>query len=185
MRSVPALTAQIVDLIRAEGMDVGAHLPAQWLADRLRVSRSPVNEALQLLQSQGIVRREPNRGFFLAARAPSPAKVAGKLGLPREDTVTETYFRLAEDRLRGELPDRFTEALVKRRYGLTPAQLQAVLARIADEGWARRKPGYGWEFSPMLTTPESLLQSYRLRLAIEPAALLEPGYHLDKQVLAR
>jgi DNA-binding GntR family transcriptional regulator len=75
--------------------------------------------------------------------------------------------------------------MLRRRYGLTPAQLQSVLARIADEGWARKKPGYGWEFSTMLTTPESLLQSYRLRLAIEPAALLEPGYHLDKQVVAR
>lgn len=185
MSSVPALTAQIVDLLRAEGVEPGAHLPAQWLADRLRVSRSPVNEALQLLQAQGLVRREPNRGYFLAARAPLPAKVVGRLGLPREDVVTEAYFRLAEDRLRGGLPDRFTEAMVRRRYGLTPAQLQAVLARIADEGWARRKPGYGWEFSPMLTTPESLLQSYRLRLAIEPAALLEPGYRLEPQVLAR
>ena len=37
----------------------------------------------------------------------------------------------------------------------------------------------------MLTTPDSLLQSYRLRLALEPAALLEPGYKLDKEVMAR
>lgn len=37
----------------------------------------------------------------------------------------------------------------------------------------------------MMTTPDSLLQSYRLRLALEPAALLEPGFHIDKQVLAR
>lgn len=37
----------------------------------------------------------------------------------------------------------------------------------------------------MLTTPDSLLQSYRLRLALEPAALLEPGYCLDPAVLAR
>jgi DNA-binding GntR family transcriptional regulator len=99
--------------------------------------------------------------------------------------VTSTYFRIADDRLRGELPDTFTEAMLRRRYGLTPAQLQAVLTRIADEGWGRKKPGYGWEFSPMLTTPESLLQSYRLRLAIEPAALLEPGYRMEPQVLER
>ena len=37
----------------------------------------------------------------------------------------------------------------------------------------------------MLTTPESLLQSYRLRLALEPMALMEPGYRIDPQVLAR
>ena len=181
MSLVPALPSQIVELVRAEELPVGAHLPAQWLADRLRVSRSPVNEALELLKSQGIVRREPNRGYFLASAAPSPELMAQDGGTSEE----ATYFRIAEDRLRGELPDQFTEAMLRRRYGLTPAQLQAVLARISDEGWARKKPGYGWEFSTMLTTPESLLQSYRLRLAIEPAALLEPGYRIDRQVIAR
>jgi DNA-binding GntR family transcriptional regulator len=185
MNLVPALPSQIVELVRSEGLAVGSHLPAQWLADRLRVSRSPVNEALELLRSQGIVRREPNRGYFLAAAAPLPQRVAGQLGLAEKDAVTEAYFRIADDLLRGELPDQFTEAMLRRRYGLTPTQLQTVLARIADEGWARKKPGYGWEFSTMLTTPESLLQSYRLRLAIEPAALLEPGYRIDRQVIAR
>lgn len=37
----------------------------------------------------------------------------------------------------------------------------------------------------MLTTPDSLLQSYRLRLALEPAALLEPSYHLSPEVLEK
>ena len=46
-----------------------------------------------------------------------------------------------------------------------------------------KKPGYGWTFSDMLTTPDSLLQSYRLRMALEPAALLEPGYRLDAKVI--
>jgi len=77
------------------------------------------------------------------------------------------------------------EASLRTRYALTPAQLSGVLARIANEGWAEKKPGYGWAFSPMLTTPESLEQSYRLRLALEPAALLEPGYRLDPRALER
>jgi DNA-binding GntR family transcriptional regulator len=184
MNLAPALPSQIIELVHAEGLAVGSHLPAQWLADRLRVSRSPVNEALDLLQSRGIVRREPNRGYFLAAAA-LPRDDAATRKAEAGDPVTGSYFRIAEDRLRGELPDRFTEAWLRRRYGLTPAQLQAVLTRIADEGWARKKPGYGWEFSAMLTTPESLLQSYRLRLAIEPAALLEPRFRLEKAVLER
>ena len=37
----------------------------------------------------------------------------------------------------------------------------------------------------MLTTPESLEQTYRVRLAIEPAALLEPTYNLDPETAAR
>jgi DNA-binding GntR family transcriptional regulator len=185
MSLAPALPSQIIELVHAEGLAVGSHLPAQWLADRLRVSRSPVNEALGLLQSRGIVRREPNRGYFLAAAAPPRDDAAAARRAEARDPITRSYFQVAEDRLRGELPDRFTEAWLRRRYGLTQAQLQAVLTRIADEGWARRKPGYGWEFSAMLTTPESLLQSYRLRLAIEPAALLEPRYRLEKAVLER
>lgn len=180
------IAAQILELVRAEGLQPDAHLRAQWLADRLRVSRSPVNEALGLLHEKGIVRREPNRGYFLhkamdGARAPN----LKRLGLEQPDPVTRSYFQVAEDRLAGQLPDEVSETLLKSRYGMTGAQLQAVLARMAEEGWVQKKAGYGWRFSPMLTTPESLLQSYRLRLALEPAALLEPGYRLDAQVLAR
>jgi DNA-binding GntR family transcriptional regulator len=63
--------------------------------------------------------------------------------------------------------------------------VDAVLARIAAEGWAEKKPGYGWAFSAMLTTPDSLLQSYRMRLTLEPAALLEPGYQLLPAAIER
>lgn len=184
MSLVPTLPSLIVELLRAEELPVGAHLPAQWLADRLRVSRSPINEALELLRGQGIVKREPNRGYFVASSPPASAQAPHERRT-ESNIVDDSYFHIADDLLRGELPGQFTEALLKRRYGLSPSQVQAVLGRIADEGWARKKPGYGWEFSSMLTTPESLLQSYRLRLAIEPAALLEPGYRIDRQAIAR
>jgi DNA-binding GntR family transcriptional regulator len=184
MRSEASITAQILGLIQAEAMPAGSHLPAQVLADRLRVSRSPVNDALAFLAEKGILVRQPNRGYFLVQPIDPGQAVARDLGLAESDVVTDVYFRIAEDRLRGALPDEFTEVLLKQRYGLTPAQLNAVLGRIANEGWAEKKPGYGWQFSAMLTTADSLLQSYRLRLALEPAALLEPGYHLPAHVIA-
>jgi DNA-binding GntR family transcriptional regulator len=186
MNTDRSIASQIVELIQTEGLETGSHLPAQMLADRLRVSRSPVNEALALLHEKGIVRRERNRGFFVAqAVTGSLADVVGQLGLAESDVVTSTYFRIADDRLKALLPDDFTELLIKNRYELTNAQLNAVLGRIAREGWAERKPGYGWQFSSMLTTPDSLLQSYRLRIALEPAALLEPGYWLDPKIIER
>lgn len=181
--SVPA---RILELIREEGLPPGSHLPAQMLADRLRISRSPVNQALGVLHEKGLLHREPNRGYFLATEIEAPgAQLAEELGLDDGGSVSGTYFRIAEDRLQGLLPDTFSETLLKQRYELTSAQLQALLHRMSQEGWVQKKPGYGWEFSPMLTTPESLLQSYRLRLALEPAALLEPGYHIAPEVLAR
>ena len=43
LRAEHSLAAQGLDLIQTEGMRAGSHLPAQWLADRLRLSRSPDN----------------------------------------------------------------------------------------------------------------------------------------------
>ena len=187
MSTEAAISRQIVELARQHAWPVGTHLPAQMLADRLRVSRQPVNAALAALAEQGVLTRERNRGYFIARPLTEDAlaDIVGKLGLDEADVVTGSYFQIADDLLRGELPQEFSEQLMRARYGLTAAQLHAVLGRIASEGWAERKPGYGWAFSSMLTTPDSLLQSYRLRLALEPAALLEPGYRLDPAVLAQ
>ena len=178
------IPTQVLDLIRQEGLDVGAHLPAQWLADQLQVSRTPVNDALAFLHDKGILQREKNRGYFVAQAVDTadPA-VRQKLGLVQTDATSQAYFAMAEDLLKGELPETVSEVLLRSRYELTASQLQAVLHRIAQEGWAQKKPGYGWAFSAMLTTPDSLLQSYRLRLALEPAALLEPGYSLQPKVI--
>lgn len=186
LRAEHSLAAQVLDLIQTEGMRAGSHLPAQWLADRLRVSRSPVNEVLALLAERGVLRHEVNRGYFVVQELGAPgAMVAERLGLLEQDAVSDAYFRIADDRLRGLLPPQFSENVLRQRYNLTPAQLTAVLARISNEGWAEKKPGYGWSFSTMLTTADSLLQSYRLRLALEPAALLDPNYRLAPEVLSR
>ncbi|MFK0378213.1 GntR family transcriptional regulator [Pandoraea sp. NPDC090278] len=186
MKSERSIATQIVDLIQAEAMPAGQHLPAQMLAEKLRISRSPINEALALLHEKGILVRERNRGYFVAKPLSSADVNATRtLDLDETDIVTRTYFQIADDLLRGELPGEFSEQLIRTRYGLTTTQLGAVLGRIREEGWATRKPGYGWQFSSMLTTPDSLIQTYRLRLALEPAALLEPGYTLDPKVLER
>ena len=178
------IPTQVLDLIRQEGLEIGAHLPAQWLADQLKVSRTPINDALAFLRDKGILQRQKNRGYFVAkAVDAADPTVRKKLGLAQADVTTQAYFAMADDLLKGELPETVSEVLLRSRYELTAAQLQAVLHRIAQEGWAQKKPGYGWEFSAMLTTPDSLLQSYRLRMALEPAALLEPGYRLDPKVI--
>ena len=43
--------SKILELIRQDRLTDGAHLSAQKLADRLRLSRSPVNDALGLLEA--------------------------------------------------------------------------------------------------------------------------------------
>lgn len=176
------LAGRILDYLRDAGLPAGAHLRAQDIATRLSVSRFPVGQALHLLAGKGVVEHRPNRGYFLAAGG-LPATEA--LGLePMQDRASDTYFRIAEDHLQGRLPAQATESFLRETYGLTRAELSDVLRRMAEEGWAARRTGYGWSFLPMLTTPESLEQTYRLRLALEPAALLEPGYHLGAEAIA-
>ena len=180
-----SIPARIVELIQTEDWPVGSHLPAQKLADRLQVSRSPINHALQFLHQKGVVHREPNRGYYVAKKIGRSQRSLDALGLRDANDADRLYFRIADDRRRGELPDQFTESLLRKTYGTSQGRIDAVLSRIASEGWAEKKPGYGWAFSPMLTTPDSLLQSYRMRLALEPAALLEPGYRLEPAVIER
>jgi DNA-binding GntR family transcriptional regulator len=180
-KSIPL---QIIDLIKTEEMIPGAHLPAQMLADKLRVSRSPINQALDYLEEKGVLERKNNRGYFIAQQIKdSIVKKIEKVEFNQFDVVLSIYFQISEDRLKNRLPNEISETLIKQKYKLTSSQTTAVLNRISQEGWIQKKPGYGWEFTPMLTTPESLLQSYRLRLALEPAALLEPGYKISKKVL--
>jgi DNA-binding GntR family transcriptional regulator len=184
MKAEKSIPAQVLEFIRSQGLTVGSHLAAQVLADQLKVSRSPVNEALNLLHEKGILTRESNRGYFVAKSVEELGTTLSQ-DLGETNVVNQIYFRIADDLLKGLLPEEFSETMLKTRYALTAAQLHAVLNRISQEGWAQKKPGYGWVFSSMLTTPDSLLQSYRLRLAIEPAALMEPGFRLDPKVLAR
>jgi DNA-binding GntR family transcriptional regulator len=175
------LAARILEYIAARGLPADTHIAAQDLADRFTVSRSPVNQALKLLSEKGVVTHRPNQGYFVSDRVPSGPE---QVGLSAADDLAEVYFRIAEDRLSGRLGEQVSERLLRETYDLTRGQLAELLNRIGREGWAERRPGYGWTFSPVLTTPEALEQTYRLRIAVEPAAILDPGFRLDPAAAA-
>ena len=64
-----SLRDQVVDQIRTaiiQGqLKPGDHIVKQDLTDLLGVSRTPVREALLLLEQEGLVTSIPNRGFFV------------------------------------------------------------------------------------------------------------------------
>jgi DNA-binding GntR family transcriptional regulator len=173
------LAARILDRALSERWPVGRALRQEALAKLFDVSRSPVRAALLLLHEQGAVAWQPNAGFFLAHASAELVDFATRA---REVTP---YQRIAHDRLSGDLPESVTETLLAERYGLTRAELAKVLARMATEGWIERKRGYGWTFLPIVGSLESHHLSYRFRLAVEPAALLEPTFRVDRQAFSR
>lgn len=170
------MPALILDYVRVNALASGRHMPEQALAAHFRVSRAPVRAALRMLAELGIVRLEPNRGFFLVKSGDDLAGAALGLAPDEED---EPYMAIAADRLAGTLPERVSESELMRRYGLSRGQALKILNRVSAEGWAERLPGHGWAFLPVLTSREAYDQGYRFRAAMEPAAVLEPTFRVD------
>ncbi|EJL67568.1 transcriptional regulator [Variovorax sp. CF313] len=173
---IPTLARRIIEMIRREGYPIGQRLTEQALCDELAVSRSPVRKALQYLQAAGAVTSEPNRGYQVAKGASELGELEFSPDPSSEETV---YMRIANDRIRGLLPDEIAEADLMSRYDLGRLQVQRVLNRMSRESMIDRKPGRGWMFRPLLSNVESHRESYRFRMIIEPAAILEPGYVVD------
>ena len=169
-------------LARRDGMKTGDRLIEQRLADALDLSRAPIRLGLKALEAAGLARGEPNRGYVLAKNPTSGAAKPALVAVRRGEQV---YATIAGDVLAGRLPTDVTEAELMRRYGLSRADLQRLLDRIAAEGWIARMPGYGWRFAETVSSPEALSQATAFRAVIEPAAIAQPGYALSHEVIAR
>lgn len=174
------ISQQLVRDIASGAIAAGQHVGAQQVANRYGVSRTPVREALNSLESGGLLSREANRGYFV------PENISDTLHKwlkDHRDKNIDPYQQLADDWLVNRIPQDVTEQYLRQEYGWTKTKVNEILVRATREGWAERKEGYGWRFLPVAKTPESFDQIYRFRLSIEPAAMLEPTFKLDKKVL--
>ncbi|MGU3498005.1 FCD domain-containing protein [Mycobacterium sp. C31M] len=179
--SPTAMATRVVDLIRANGLEVGAHLTEQWVADELNISRTPARRALAYLTEIGLVERTPRRGFHLVMPA---AELARATVHTEDDADEQLYFRIIDDHLGGRFVESFTTTDLCQRYALTNRQASLVLARMESEDLIRRRAARGWEFVRTLSTNEAHDQSYRFRLIIEPAGIREPTFAIDTQGFA-
>lgn len=170
------LRKQILLNLRIENAAVGEHVPEKRFAF-LGTSRGPIRAALLELADEGVLRYQPNKGYFVRDLT-SP-------GLQGDDTGGEesTYRSIAADRLAGLLPETVTINEVMRRYDITKALAHRVFGRIEREGWAERRAGRGFSFTAMVDTPDAYQEIYEIRRAIEPAGILSEKHVSDMQVL--
>ncbi|KRR16079.1 hypothetical protein CQ14_23840 [Bradyrhizobium lablabi] len=176
------IAAEMASLIAAGDMPAESHLTAQSIADRFSVSRSPVRAAFKMLEGQGLVRQNRNRGYFVKPLTARTKSAAMKSASSNRDGP-RAYYALAEDWVRDQIGDEVTETLLLDRYRISRSELTAILTRAVAEGWIERKPGYGWRLLPVAKTAEAQAQLYRVRLLLEPAAFLEPTFRIDRPAL--
>ena len=174
------ISKRIAQDIAAGNIELGQHIGAQMVANRYGVSRTPVREAMQTLEKQGLLVRQANRGYFVTDEVPAeiPELLSDTLAPDVDD-----YQTLADDWLVNDLPEEVTEQFLRQKYGWTKARTNDILVRAAREGWAERKEGYGWRFLPVAKTASAFDEIYRFRMAIEPVAMLEPTFELDRSII--
>jgi DNA-binding GntR family transcriptional regulator len=175
---IPTLAHRIAEYIRAEQLPPGTPLPGRRLAERFRVSRSPIERALRLLEQHHVVSASESGGYAIRSAAATVSPEA--LGAESDSEDERLYLRLAEDHTNGRLPARASENELIRRYGASRAMIVRALQRAASEGWTERLPGRGWSFIPLLTSEQTYEQICRYRIVIEPAAMLEPTFVLNR-----
>jgi len=170
------LSAGILNLIRVEKLAPGTRLAEVALSERLKVSRTPVRAALKLLARRRLVRQGARRGYFVADAIPPAPKAAGR---PAPADTDRLLVAISRDRRSGRLPVDVSERDLMQRYGATRPVVQRVLTTLAEVAAVQRKPGHGWRFQPIIADAQGRHESYRYRILIEPAGLLEAGFQLD------
>lgn len=167
-----ALIRRIIDLIHEERLSVGSRLKENRLAELLKVSRSPIRAALARLEADGFVEHLPNRGMVLSALPP-------RISMPETPPDEDLLVVIARLRREGVLADQFAEAELMRMTGADRSRVRGALMALEGLGAVRRRSGYGWEFIVAMRDSAARAESFRFRILIETAAILEQGFRLD------
>jgi DNA-binding GntR family transcriptional regulator len=174
----------MLDHLRTSGAEPGLRLAETGLAEAMGTSRAPVRGALGVLARHGLAEPAGNGRGLVLKRLP-PAGDDPFQDDATADATERLYWRIAADRLEGRVPDGIAEAELLRRYAVARGELQRVMLRVLAEGWAERGPTGGWRFLPLIDGPAADGEAYWTRRAIEPAALLAPGFALPAATAAR
>jgi len=156
----------------------GDRITEKQLTDALRVSRSPVRAIMPYLAKKGFL-TEGRHGYFVAD-ADKRVKAQGVIPKSADQKLLD---KIIADRAENKVPEDFTEAEFIRRYDVPRSQLTRVLIRLSLDGLVEPNRGQGWRFLPNFESEQAYLDSYRFRMIVEPAGILEDTYRQDDEAL--
>ncbi|RMF88935.1 MAG: GntR family transcriptional regulator [Nitrospinota bacterium] len=111
----------------------GTLLSDALLARRMRISRTPVREALHLLQQEGLVEIIPGRGTFVKEISLQEVLEILQIRMVLESLAVKLAAERIEEKVLAELEEEFAQveaALTENRK--TPEELQAFGARLHE-----------------------------------------------------
>ena len=151
--------SSIKDYVLSGEMDENSRLTEEFLASQLGISKSPIREALNRLESEGLIRIEPRKGAYLrrlsleevadlydlrealethVVRTARPT--AASLGRLRQSLDRQRAYLAANDRARYIEEDvAFHSELAQATHN---AQLCSVLRNIQNQIWLSRRRTY-------------------------------------------
>ncbi|HET6506099.1 MAG TPA: GntR family transcriptional regulator [Baekduia sp.] len=198
-QSVEHVHRVIRESILDGSLEPGETMSQVALADELGVSRTPLREALRMLQGEGLILSEPNRRVRVAPLSLAdveelyairiPLEVTAlRLSLPRmtpEDIAdlegsmaAMAHFAEADDYARWYVPHQAFHRGLTQRAG---ARFDALLQQLFDHAERYRRMHFGRRFSAQSTTDHrEILNAVKGGDADRASALL--GVHLARTV---
>ena len=174
-------TRDILALLRDRGARPGEKLSRAALAEALGVSRTPVNGAVALLERLGVLTTEGRSVRLISLDADASPLVPGDA----TGGVAPLLVAIARGRADGTVPEQVSERQLAQILGASRGTVSAALTQLAEIGVIVRNRGHGWHFAAGFSSPAERAASYRFRMLIEPAALLEPGFVLPPEFASR
>ncbi|MDP6189728.1 MAG: GntR family transcriptional regulator [Gammaproteobacteria bacterium] len=162
------LAREIVSYIHRMDIQPGDTINESALAKRFGVSRTPVKTVLTRLAEAGVLEHHLQRGFFV--------KDAAKVNLNFLNDQEDLYLKLAQEVLETANGVDFSVAELATKFNASRANMERVLTRAGAEGWLEKRTGYKWTTRIYIRSEEDYQNFYSFRLALEPAAVLEPSF---------
>lgn len=172
-----AMAGKILDVLIDSGLAVGERLVENTLAEACHVSRTPIRNALQLLEQQGYASKAPEGGYVLA-RDPLTVRLDADIKTdPPEGVLVE---RVVRDRASRRLGASVTVSELSRRYNVPRAAAQNLLLDLKSKGIVDKADGQSWMFKQLMGEQSSQAHSFEFRLMLEPEAILSEGFRIEK-----
>ena len=179
--------------IRSGALPGGTRLYVSALADRLGVSRSPVKRALDILEGDGLIRRDGGMGWVVGdAPADDTRPNLHLIDLDLPDSGSATLIKPGWERILQTVADELTDCIpfgiwkiseteLCKHFGVSRTVTREVLTRLHERGLIAKSRASHWIAGPL--SAQMLDELHDLRRLMEPLALRRAAKQLEHRRL--